>query len=76
VHGLGQPDLQREGLERPCYLSPTPITRTFEELMNKTPLGELRAGERPRCEHCMAHCGFEPSAALGINAQPATRGSC
>jgi hypothetical protein len=25
-------------------------------------------GNDPRCEHCMVHCGFEPSAALGINA--------
>jgi hypothetical protein len=23
----------------------------------------------PRCEHCMVHCGYEPSAALGVNAK-------
>ncbi len=24
----------------------------------------------PRCENCMTHCGYEPTASLGINAQP------
>jgi hypothetical protein len=24
-------------------------------------------GKDPRCEHCMVHCGYEPSAALGVN---------
>jgi hypothetical protein len=24
----------------------------------------------PRCEHCMVHCGYDPSAALGRNYQP------
>jgi len=28
-----------------------------------------RHGDDPRCEHCMVHCGYEPSAALGINAK-------
>ena len=26
-------------------------------------------GADPRCEHCMMHCGFEPSAAFGINSK-------
>ena len=25
-------------------------------------------GPDPRCQDCMVHCGYEPSAALGINA--------
>jgi len=24
----------------------------------------------PRCEHCMVHCGYDPSGALGTNYQP------
>jgi hopanoid biosynthesis associated radical SAM protein HpnH len=24
----------------------------------------------PRCENCMTHCGYEPTASLGLNAQP------
>jgi hypothetical protein len=24
----------------------------------------------PRCENCMTHCGYEPTASLGLQAQP------
>jgi hypothetical protein len=24
----------------------------------------------PRCENCMTHCGYEPTASLGLNAKP------
>lgn len=43
--------------------------QTFEELMTETPWENYGEGTDPRCEHCMAHCGYEPSAALGINAR-------
>jgi hypothetical protein len=36
--------------------------------MTETPWESYGPGNDPRCEHCMMHCGFEPSAALGINA--------
>ena len=36
--------------------------------MTQTPWESYGHGNDPRCEHCMVHCGFEPSAALGINA--------
>ena len=26
-------------------------------------------GNDPRCEHCMVHAGFEPSAAIGLNSK-------
>ena len=37
--------------------------------MNKTPWENYGHGNDPRCEHCMVHCGYEPSAALGVNAK-------
>ena len=40
----------------------------FWSLMTLTPWESYGPGNDPRCEHCMVHCGFEPSAALGINA--------
>ena len=43
--------------------------KVFEELMTKTQWESYGAGNDPRCDHCMVHCGFEPSAALGINAK-------
>jgi hypothetical protein len=36
--------------------------------MNETPWENYGPGNDPRCEHCMMHCGFEPSAALGLTA--------
>jgi hypothetical protein len=37
--------------------------------MTKTQWENYGEGNDPRCDHCMVHCGFEPSAALGINSK-------
>ena len=50
-----------------CYLITDGHYKTFESLMTETPWESYGAGNDPRCEHCMVHCGVEPSAALGIN---------
>jgi len=57
------------GWKGPCYLITDGHYQTFEELMTKTPWEDYGHGNDPRCEHCMVHCGYEPSAALGINAK-------
>jgi len=36
-------------------------------LMTKTQWENYGPGCDSRCDHCMVHVGFEPSAALGIN---------
>ena len=59
-----------KGWKGPCYLITDAHYKTFEDLMTQTPWENYGPGNDPRCEHCMMHCGFEPSAALGINAQP------
>ena len=64
----GNPTYNVKGWKGPCYLITDGHYKTFEELMTKTPWESYGAGNDPRCEHCMVHCGFEPSAALGINA--------
>ncbi len=64
----GNPTYNVKGWKGPCYLITDAHYRTFEELMTKTPWESYGPGNDPRCEHCMVHCGFEPSAALGINA--------
>jgi hopanoid biosynthesis associated radical SAM protein HpnH len=66
----GNPTYNIKGWKGPCYLITDAHYATFEELMTKTPWESYGRGNDPRCEHCMVHCGFEPSAALGINAQP------
>ena len=37
--------------------------------MTETPWENYGHGNDPRCEHCLVHCGYEPSAALGINSK-------
>jgi hopanoid biosynthesis associated radical SAM protein HpnH len=65
----GTPTYNVKGWKGPCYLITDGHYRTFEELMTRTPWETYGSGNDPRCEHCMAHCGYEPSAALGINAK-------
>ena len=65
----GNPTFNTSGWKGPCYLITDAHYATFEELMTKTPWESYGHGNDPRCEHCMVHCGFEPSAALGINSK-------
>jgi hopanoid biosynthesis associated radical SAM protein HpnH len=65
----GNPTYNVKGWKGPCYLITDGHYQTFEELMTKTQWENYGAGNDPRCDHCMVHCGFEPSAALGINSK-------
>lgn len=67
----GNPTYTVKGWKAPCYLITDAHYPTFRELMTRTAWERYGRGRDPRCEHCMVHCGFEPSAALGINARPA-----
>jgi hopanoid biosynthesis associated radical SAM protein HpnH len=63
----GNPTYNTKGWKGPCYLITDAHYDTFEELMTHTQWNNYGPGNDPRCEHCMMHCGFEPSAAMGIN---------
>jgi hopanoid biosynthesis associated radical SAM protein HpnH len=66
----GNPTYNIKGWKGPCYLITDGHYKTFEDLMTQTPWDNYGAGNGdPRCEHCMTHCGYEPSAAFGINAK-------
>ncbi len=65
----GNPTYNIKGWKGPCYLITDGHYKTFEALMTETPWESYGHGNDPRCEHCMVHCGYEPSAALGINAR-------
>ncbi len=65
----GNPTYNVKGWKGPCYLITDGHYKTFEELMTTTQWETYGAGNDPRCDHCMVHCGFEPSAALGINSK-------
>lgn len=61
------------GWRGPCYLVADAHYSSYAELLESTDWSRLgRPGGRavdPRCEHCMVHCGFEPTASLGIGAR-------
>jgi hopanoid biosynthesis associated radical SAM protein HpnH len=50
------------GWQRPCYLLDDGYVRTYKELVEDTDWSAFGRGNDPRCENCMAHCGYEPSA--------------
>ncbi len=63
----GNPTRNVKGWKGPCYLITDEHHETFDDLMENTDWDQYGAGKDPRCEHCMVHCGYEPSAALGVN---------
>ena len=63
----GNPTRNVRGWKGPCYLITDEHHATFRQLMDETDWEEYGYGKDPRCEHCMVHCGYEPSAALGVN---------
>ena len=65
----GNPTRNVKGWKGPCYLITDEHHATFRDLMDKTEWEKYGYGKDPRCEHCMVHCGYEPSAALGVNSK-------
>ncbi len=63
----GNPTRNVKGWKGPCYLITDEHHETFNDLMENTDWDKYGYGKDPRCEHCMVHCGYEPSAALGVN---------
>jgi hopanoid biosynthesis associated radical SAM protein HpnH len=63
----GNPTRNVRGWKGPCYLITDEHHDSFNGLMENTRWENYGRGKDPRCEHCMVHCGYEPSAALGVN---------
>lgn len=63
----GNPTYNPKGWKAPCYLITDGHFATFKEFMEKTPWEKYGHGRDPRCEDCMVHVGYEPSAVLGAN---------
>ena len=60
----GIPSYSVFGWQRPCYLMADGYTTTYKELLETTDWSKYGRGRDPRCDNCMAHCGYEPSAVL------------
>jgi hopanoid biosynthesis associated radical SAM protein HpnH len=52
------------GWQKPCYLLGDGYASSYEELIGGTDWDSYGRGKDDRCENCMAHCGYEPSAVL------------
>ncbi len=60
----GIPSYSVFGWQRPCYLMSDGYTKTYKELLETTDWSKYGRGKDPRCDNCMAHCGYEPTAVL------------
>ncbi len=59
----GMPTRNIFGWQRPCYLLNEGYVSTFKELMEETDWDSYGTGAYEKCADCMAHCGYEPTAA-------------
>jgi hopanoid biosynthesis associated radical SAM protein HpnH len=51
------------GWQRPCYLlTDEGYAPTYRSLIEDTDWNRYGVGKNPRCDNCMAHCGFEGTA--------------
>jgi pyruvate-formate lyase-activating enzyme len=62
------------GWKGPCYLMTDAHHASYQDLLTDTDWGRYgvsgTVARDSRCENCMVHCGYEPTASLGIDAQP------
>jgi hopanoid biosynthesis associated radical SAM protein HpnH len=59
----GMPTRNVFGWQRPCYLLNEGYAASFAELMATTEWDKYGTGAYEKCANCMAHCGYEPTAA-------------
>jgi hopanoid biosynthesis associated radical SAM protein HpnH len=59
----GMPTRNVFGWQKPCYLLGEGYVKTFKELMETTDWDAYGTGRYEKCANCMAHCGYEPTAA-------------
>jgi len=59
----GMPTRNVFGWQRPCYLLGEGYASSFRELMETTDWDSYGTGRYEKCANCMAHCGYEPTAA-------------
>jgi hopanoid biosynthesis associated radical SAM protein HpnH len=66
----GMPTRNIFGWQKPCYLLGEGYVPTFKELMETTDWDSYGTGRYEKCANCMAHCGYEPTAADAMLRQP------
>ena len=66
----GMPTRNIFGWQKPCYLLGESYAKTYRELMETTDWDSYGTGAYEKCANCMAHCGYEPTAANATVANP------
>ncbi|MEM0929217.1 MAG: adenosyl-hopene transferase HpnH [Pseudomonadota bacterium] len=66
----GMPTYSVFGWQKPCYLLGEGHVPTFKELMEETDWDSYGTGAYEKCNDCMAHCGYEPTAADASFSKP------
>ena len=66
----GMPTRNIFGWQKPCYLLGEGYVKTFKELMETTDWDSYGTGRYEKCANCMAHCGYEPTAANAAISNP------
>jgi hopanoid biosynthesis associated radical SAM protein HpnH len=61
----GSPSYSVLGWQKPCYLLNEGYYKSFQELVQDTDWSKYgHKSGNPKCQDCMVHCGYEPTAAL------------
>jgi hopanoid biosynthesis associated radical SAM protein HpnH len=66
----GMPTRNIFGWQKPCYLLGEGYAKSFAELMETTDWDAYGTGRYEKCANCMAHCGYEATAADATMAHP------
>ncbi len=66
----GSPTRNVFGWQKPCYLLGEGYVSSFNELMETTEWEKYGTGKYEKCSNCMAHCGYEPTAAMDAVKNP------
>jgi hopanoid biosynthesis associated radical SAM protein HpnH len=66
----GMPTRNVFGWQKPCYLLGEGYANSFKELMETTDWDAYGTGRYEKCANCMAHCGYEPTAAHAALSSP------
>jgi hopanoid biosynthesis associated radical SAM protein HpnH len=66
----GIPSYSVLGWQRPCYLMADGYASSYKELVETTDWSKYGRGKDERCNNCMAHCGYEPTAVLATLKSP------
>src|SRR6202049_2873328 len=66
----GMPTRNIFGWQKPCYLLGEGYAKSFRELMATDDWDSYGTGKYEKCANCMAHCGYEPTAATATISRP------